>query len=107
MAPGHVLDSCEPHAGSVVSTCATVHAFAPPAGSVEVITFPALSNATHNRTDGHAIPTPPFDPLSTCETVQAAAPSAGSVDAITFPVPPSNPTQSDTDGHAIGATSLR
>jgi hypothetical protein len=41
--------------GSVVSTCATVHAPTPPAGSVEVITFPSPSNATHSRTDGHCI----------------------------------------------------
>jgi hypothetical protein len=83
------------------SSGVSVHAPAPPAGSVEVSTLFA-STATHSDVDGHETlwSAHPPEQLSTCVTVHAPAPPVGSVDVTTFPNP-STATQRDTDGQEM------
>lgn len=56
----------------------------PAAGSSEVNTLPAPSNATHNEVDGHERPRSALE-LSTSATFQAPDPAVGSVDVTTWP----------------------
>jgi hypothetical protein len=85
--------------------CVTRHVPTPPAGSVEVRTFPSSSVATHSDTDGHDTPrnsARPIGPpaLSTCTTRHALAPPVGSTELNPLPWK-STPTHNETDGHEI------
>ena len=81
------------------STWATTHAAAPPVGSVEVITLPAASTATHRVVDGHETLVISIA-LSTSAAAHARGPPAGSVDQRTCPAR-STATHSAVDGHAM------
>jgi hypothetical protein len=86
---GHDTASSRPFASTLLGAD---HVVAPPAGSLDVITFPLLSTATHNDMDGHDTLASWFG-RSTGATVHADASPVGSVDVSRFPFP-STPTQS-------------
>ncbi len=73
------------------------HALAPPPGSVEVTTLPALSTAMHSVALRHVTPFRLF-PASTAAVFHAAAPPVGFVDVTTLPLV-STATHSDAVGH--------
>jgi D-serine deaminase-like pyridoxal phosphate-dependent protein len=80
------------------STCAALQADAPLVGFVDVMTFPALSTATQNASEGQEMSSMASAGPATCAMVQAEAPPAGLVDVITSPRA-STATHSDADGH--------
>src|SRR6202035_5630214 len=72
------------------STWVTVQAVAPPVGSVEVMTLPTVSVATHRLTVGQLTPMRRFRanlPASTGVTVHEEAPPVGLVDVRTLRAP--------------------
>jgi len=82
----------------------TVQAELPPVGSVEVMTFPAASTATHNDVVGQEIPVSALLP-SMWANVQVGDVLVGLTE--TNAAPPSEPpspsiaTQSDAEAHEI------
>jgi hypothetical protein len=89
---------------SVPSTCASVHAPPPPAGSVEVSTSPFSLTATHSDTDGpdtpaRRRPTPSTTPGRLISAaVHCEPPPIGSDEVTTCPAS-STATHSEIDGH--------
>src|ERR1039458_177598 len=80
------------------STWVSVHADAPPVGSVEVRTLPPLSNATHSERDGHATPSMRGALGSaTVVLIHADRPAPGFVEVNTVEF--ATATQNDGDGH--------
>ena len=71
------------HWAVAVSTCARLHAPAPPAGLAEVTTLPLSSPATHSVADAHESVSNGC--RSTVLVAHAPGPPAGSVDVITRP----------------------
>jgi hypothetical protein len=84
-------DSMLPHNGSA-RVHVTFQAAAPPVGSVEVITLPRSSTATHRDAEGQE--TLLMRPASTATTVQAVGPPEGFADVTMCPRTPT-PTQKD------------
>jgi hypothetical protein len=102
----HQLDGHAKPAGPFEpSICSTVHALAPPVGSVDLAAFPMLSTARQNDAEGHDTANRPERPgipgpngtYSTELTVHADAPPAGSLEVTTFPTW-STATHIDTAG---------
>jgi hypothetical protein len=83
---------------AVPSTCATLHAAAPPVGFVDVSTFPASSPATHRVSDAHETLLRGLV-LSIWATFHAPPPR-GDVEVTAFPLL-STATQSDVVGQEM------
>ena len=83
---------------------ALAHAPAPPAGLVEVQTFPDWSTATHSDADGQEIPLSGLAVIAA--TDHRAVGVAGVVVVSTSPIR-STAAQNDADGHEIPVSPLR
>jgi hypothetical protein len=104
------IDGHEIAVSGVVPAAAVVfQAAGPPAGLVEVRTFPASSTAAHSDADGHEMSSSVgwaplvVTSLSIRLAVQPEGPTPGSVEVTALPAP-STATHSDADGHDTDAS---